>query len=420
MQVYLITNTLTGQKYVGQTKWEFNVRYKNGNWANLSHNKHLKNAAKKYGVSNFTVSILCEGTYSEDELTRLEAFYMAEHNSLHPNGYNFKEAGKKGRNYYNHREYELIDHVGTRYQVSNLKQFCHTHQLSYGAMLNMVCGINTSSQGYALAGTDTSLIINPNQAWEIEHIKTGERFTVSRKTAEAFCQDKGWTLNKFHCLVNEKVYVSQGFKLSKTVIDGVKVREDMRKYRGVELVHDDGRRVTIDSVYAFAQTNDISRGDIYNLIHGRSVRRQGWRLPTTTDPKQARLDRLGKQVTIKNLKDGSMITIRNASDFCRQRGLDGQSLTQMISGTLRQYAYWTVPDRDLTGYEYPKKAVYVRFEHEDGRVVEGKNPKEIARVHKIASGQSLQDVVNGEMPSVKGWRVRQVRYLFDYYPEINR
>ena len=54
MQIYLIANKINGKNYIGQTIWDFNTRYHGGHWEKFSHNKHLKNAAKKYGVDNYS------------------------------------------------------------------------------------------------------------------------------------------------------------------------------------------------------------------------------------------------------------------------------------------------------------------------------------------------------------------------------
>jgi hypothetical protein len=422
MQVYLITNKITGQNYVGQTKWDFNTRYKDGHWHKRTHSRYLKNAVLKYGLENFEVKILCEGEYSEDELTRLEGFYMEQHNALYPNGYNFKEAGKKGRNYYNFKEYELVDADGNIYQISNLRQFCKQQDINYGAMLNMVSGINASSYGYALKGTPIENIINPNQEWELENMLTGELFKVRRKDVPAFAQQHNLNLANLYLLLRERMWVHRGFKLSKTVADGNHIRAETVKYKNIHLIHDDGREATVDNVYQFCldPKNDIGRSDVYDMISGKSIKRKGWRLASIVDPKQEKLNRLGLKVTLKNIKDGRIIEVKNVSRFARQEGLDKNLLLSMLAGYIKQYMFWTTPDRDLTGYRFPKRTIYVKYIHQDGRTVEGISPGDVARKTRIMSKQSLGDLISGDCSMVKGWSLKQAKFFMDYYPEINR
>lgn len=417
MQIYLIKNKVTGQHYVGQTIWDFNTRYKAGNWSRLTHNRYLKASATKYGKEAFEVSILEEGQYSREELDRLETHYMKMYESIYPSGFNFKEGGNAGRTYYNHKEYELLDAKGNLHRVVNLSQFCKKQNIPYGAMLNMVSGISKSSHGYALKGAAIEDIIDPNEAWNIENISTKENFAVKRKDAAAFCKQHGISRNAFFRLVAEETHVSRGFKLAKTVLTGT-IRAEPIKHKYIEIIHDDGREAFVNNVYDFCRQEKIYPGSLYNLINGKSIIMNGWRLKSTIDPRAELLGRLGLSVRLKHLKTGEIIDVKNVSEFCRQKDLSLVSMHSMIAGGVEQYMYWTVADRDLSRYVFPKQAVYVKFVHNDGRSLEGQNPKELARRVGIMSAQSWTDLVAGRADVRKGWRLKAVRYLNDYYPEV--
>lgn len=58
MFVYLITNQVNNKKYVGKTVNKFIDRYIGCRWWEKTGNKYLKNSVIKYGLKNFTVSIL--------------------------------------------------------------------------------------------------------------------------------------------------------------------------------------------------------------------------------------------------------------------------------------------------------------------------------------------------------------------------
>jgi hypothetical protein len=91
MEIYLITNTVNGKHYVGQTKTTAHKRF-------LSHLKDarrddanccpiLKNAIQKHGAENFKVERIAIAQ-TQEELDRLEIELIQSHNCLFPDGYN--------------------------------------------------------------------------------------------------------------------------------------------------------------------------------------------------------------------------------------------------------------------------------------------------------------------------------------------
>ena len=85
-KVYKHTNLINGKVYIGITSKKPNQRWSRGNgyWSN----KHFYNAIKKYGWDEgFSHEILEDGL-TEEEAKQKEVEYIAEFNSLAPNGYN--------------------------------------------------------------------------------------------------------------------------------------------------------------------------------------------------------------------------------------------------------------------------------------------------------------------------------------------
>lgn len=95
--IYLITNTVNGKRYVGQTVLAISRR-----WASHRSNARrdspilLHRAIKKYSPQSFTVKILCDANSLED-LNNLEVAMIAAHNTLAPNGYNLASGGGNTR-----------------------------------------------------------------------------------------------------------------------------------------------------------------------------------------------------------------------------------------------------------------------------------------------------------------------------------
>lgn len=99
--IYMFKNNTNGKAYVGQAE-DVEARYK-------QHIKDSKNkdyvfykALRKYGIDNFTFSIIEEDIPIEN-INEREIFWISEINSKIPNGYNMTNGGE-GTHGYNHTE----------------------------------------------------------------------------------------------------------------------------------------------------------------------------------------------------------------------------------------------------------------------------------------------------------------------------
>ena len=92
--IYLVTNTINGKKYVGQTTKSLDYRFKGH--CNTSNNAPLGCAIRKYGKENFTIELLeeCE-TY--DTLNLREQYHIQQQKSyVNEGGYNLTFGGEAG------------------------------------------------------------------------------------------------------------------------------------------------------------------------------------------------------------------------------------------------------------------------------------------------------------------------------------
>lgn len=97
--VYLITNTLNGKKYVGQSKCitrRFNRHKRAARTKNKREAFYLHNAIAKYGVENFKFEVLL---YADDSdfINLMEQRIIAGYNTLAPFGYNLDTGGGVSR-----------------------------------------------------------------------------------------------------------------------------------------------------------------------------------------------------------------------------------------------------------------------------------------------------------------------------------
>ena len=86
--IYCLTSP-SNKKYVGQTKKELSKRIKQHTQQKAC--RIIYNAIQKYGIDSFKIEVLKECTHAE--LNQYEQFYIAELNTVHPNGYNIRTGG---------------------------------------------------------------------------------------------------------------------------------------------------------------------------------------------------------------------------------------------------------------------------------------------------------------------------------------
>jgi len=85
--VYLVTNSVNGKQYVGQT---INPSNK------LGHGKVLLKAYKLHGKDKFSYEPICSGINNRATLNAIERFWINVMGTLVPNGYNIELGGSEG------------------------------------------------------------------------------------------------------------------------------------------------------------------------------------------------------------------------------------------------------------------------------------------------------------------------------------
>jgi group I intron endonuclease len=95
--IYLITNTVNGKRYVGQTQREdIETRWRQHRSIDTaSIGRYISSAYKKYGINKFKFQIIC--ICFNEACNLLETEYIKKFNTLSPNGYNLKEGGNNSR-----------------------------------------------------------------------------------------------------------------------------------------------------------------------------------------------------------------------------------------------------------------------------------------------------------------------------------
>lgn len=92
--IYLHRNKTNGKCYVGQTHFEVNTRWRNGE--GYKTQKRFYRAIQKYGWNGFEHIILCKCW--EEEVDFLETQFIKKFDSME-NGYNCESGGNKNKHY---------------------------------------------------------------------------------------------------------------------------------------------------------------------------------------------------------------------------------------------------------------------------------------------------------------------------------
>lgn len=96
--IYLITNTVNGKQYVGQTWRTLEQRWQEHRYKASSKDTAIANAIRKYGADAFTINVIFEKVaISQWLLDIMEESAIKVYDTLSPKGYNLDTGGKGGR-----------------------------------------------------------------------------------------------------------------------------------------------------------------------------------------------------------------------------------------------------------------------------------------------------------------------------------
>ena len=125
-ELYLITNLINDKQYIGQAQkyigknnqtWGTEGRWKSHiREAKNLYDKNncilLNNSINKYGIDKFKVEKICDCLLTD--IDELEQLFIVKYNTLHPNGFNLKTGGAKGKDSDITREKKSLAKTGIR------------------------------------------------------------------------------------------------------------------------------------------------------------------------------------------------------------------------------------------------------------------------------------------------------------------
>lgn len=127
--IYLIQNLIDNKMYIGQAediglRWSTHISL-------LQNNKHpsryLQNAVNKYGIENFTFTILCE--CSKEKLHEMEQYYIFCLETTDPRiGYNRQYGGQSNRPCLATRKLMSEAHKGKKHSEETKRKIGDAHR----------------------------------------------------------------------------------------------------------------------------------------------------------------------------------------------------------------------------------------------------------------------------------------------------
>jgi group I intron endonuclease len=266
--VYQITCLANGKIYIGSA---VNLRRRlEEHWHGLRggyhHNRHLQSAWNKYGKSQFRFSVL-ELT-GVDDVLRAEQIWIDKTGCADRRiGFNiFDVAGSPGQAFA--RVWEgFVDPNGSEVTITNLHDFCRTHDLDHPSMMRLAQGKSKlkSYKGWT----------HRNSIRKRAYIKTYEGFVDPEGHAvgsitnlAAFCRERG--LDNTHM-----VAVAHGRLISHCGWTYDSGRQRVIKVH-FGFISPAGERVEIVNLLAFWRENGLSPIHMHNVKSGVRRSHKGW------------------------------------------------------------------------------------------------------------------------------------------------
>ena len=87
-KIYILTNKVNGNQYVGQTVMDIEARISKHVSDSKNGTSSIEIAMRTHGPGNFEYSVLKNGITTQDDLDSWEDHYIRLYNTRYPNGYN--------------------------------------------------------------------------------------------------------------------------------------------------------------------------------------------------------------------------------------------------------------------------------------------------------------------------------------------
>ena len=359
MVIYLVTNRISGKKYVGQS-----VRTPEYRWAShVSDAKRLKKttalgkAIRKYGRDSFDIEVI-DTANSIEELNTKEWFFANMLNTYVPNGYNIAVCGsgyvKTKKAIHNmSKDWIFLSPTNEIIRFHNMNAFCRENGLSPCKMSSVASNKRFSCDGWRNAR-------RPNRTYHITNINTGECRDIIhvQGITKKVALEIGIKPSGLSSLLRGKIKERDGW-----VLQSVSMSEIPREF--------------------LSQTLEVK--PLFKRKHSEITAR-----------KMA-------GTVVKRLLNNSEMKIyefTNISRFVKSMRLQHALVINVLSGKTRaKHKRWSLPSNPIKRFVVEKEGI--EFEIFDGEI------KAFCRMHGIRSPEYFFQLLNEKRSEYRDWVLKK-------------
>lgn len=391
--VYCYQNKVNGKRYIGSTKnltERHNQHVARLHRGNSQHPK-LQYAWNKYGEDSFEYSVLqlLPKTFTRKERVKVENIWIAYYDCVN-NGYNCSTADGYGKEV-RAKPFKLMSPDGAIYEGTNIREFALEHGLNPALLNHVVNGKRISHKRWTL--------VNPRKSKCIKtkfRLRSPSGNIVEGEYLAKLCREEGLDQNTMTAVLSGKIKQHKGWSnADREDIDPIYTKE-------FTIVSPSGEVITGRNISKFAKANGLAAQGLQQLIKGKVLVSQGYRLPENAHiVKPPKIEKF-----ILRSPDGEIVEIDCLADFTRGTNLNPDYLSRVFRGEVRYYKRWSRIDDDPAPLEraLPSNTLKIRILNPQGELIESESLAKLCRAYRITP-KCISQVMKGEKESHKGWRL---------------
>ncbi len=276
--IYCAHCIVTGKKYIGQTKKEFEHRvkqHKNSYQKNKYKNSKFYNAIKKYGWTNFIWGII----ESENDTiwNESEIYYVEKYNTFY-GGYNTTKGGNNRIGYTGiSKKFRLLSPDGYIVEGENVSKFCKENNLPCSGINKVLDGKGKSCKGWKKP--ETEFVGGESRALTTsrEYVIMDSEGNIHRgRNVSKLCRDYNLANSAITRLLNGEIYSYKGWKLPNTTLTGGKLTSK-KLQREYKLISPEGKIFIGKGVRELCKNFNLNESAISEVLNGKREHYKGWK-----------------------------------------------------------------------------------------------------------------------------------------------
>lgn len=391
--IYQWLNKKNGRSYVGSSRniWSRHKSHQQTLRGGRSGCTKLQYAWNKYGEDKFEFKILqlLPRSFTKAQLVVFENMWMDFLDTIQ-NGYNCSHADRYGKEV-RAKPFKLMSPDGVIHEGFNISEFALENGLNPPLLNHVVQGKRISHNGWTL--------VNPRKSKRIKtkyRLRSPEGEIIEGEYLAKLCREHDLDQSTMHHVLSGKVKEHKGWSNAD--------RDDYERISAKEfiLVDPEGNIVKGRNISKFAKQKGLVPQGLTQLVSGRVLVSQGYRLPENAHIKQP--ERVGA-VTLRS-PEGEIVIIECLADFTRNTDLNPDYLSKVFRGEVRYYKRWSRVDDEPAPLTkaLPGNTIKVRILNPKGELIESESIAKLCNEYRLAK-HGISALLKGEKESHSGWKL---------------